>query len=57
MVVGMSGSGIMKADGIGRVAATVFQKERQVELFDGSRLSASRLGLSTREVEKEKIVL
>jgi glycine/D-amino acid oxidase-like deaminating enzyme len=57
MVVGMSGSGIMKADGIGRVAAAVFEKEREAELFDASRLSVSRLGLSARAVEKEKIVL
>jgi FAD-dependent oxidoreductase domain-containing protein 1 len=57
VVVGMSGSGIMKADGIGRVAAAVFQKDNVAELFGGAGLSASRLGLTNRAVEKETLIL
>jgi FAD-dependent oxidoreductase domain-containing protein 1 len=57
IVVGMSGSGIMKADAIGRVATALLQKEKEARLFNGFGLSVSRLGLKARAVEKEMVVL
>ncbi len=56
-VAGMSGSGIMKADAIGRVATAVFEGKDEARLFGGTRILSSRLGLTKRAVEKEKFVL
>jgi len=56
-IVGMSGSGIMKADAIGRVVAAAFNRREWATLFDGSRLMVSRLGLRDRAVGKEEFVL
>ncbi len=56
-VTGMSGSGIMKADAIGRVATAVFEGKDEATLFGGTRIISSRLGLTKRVVEKEKFVL
>jgi glycine/D-amino acid oxidase-like deaminating enzyme len=57
LVAGMSGSGIMKADAIGRVAAAVFRGEEKAELYEGSTLMVSRLGLTDRAIGKEELVL
>jgi FAD-dependent oxidoreductase domain-containing protein 1 len=57
VVAGMSGSGIMKADAIGRTAASAMSDEEKAELFDGSKLMVSRLGLTNRAITKEAFVL
>jgi FAD-dependent oxidoreductase domain-containing protein 1 len=57
LIAGMSGSGIMKAEATGRIAATLFGGEEEAELFGGSRLNVSRLGLTNRAVGKEVFVL
>jgi glycine/D-amino acid oxidase-like deaminating enzyme len=57
IVTGMSGSGIMKADGIGRVAAAVLQGRSETTLFDGRKLQTSRIGLKNRSVGREELVL
>jgi len=57
LATGMSGSGIMKADAVGRVAAAVFKDESEAVLFGDRRISASRVGLTNRSVGKEEFVL
>jgi glycine/D-amino acid oxidase-like deaminating enzyme len=57
VVVGSSGSGIMKSDSIGRVAAAVRLGERDSELFDGRRVAVADLGVDARKVEREMLVI
>jgi glycine/D-amino acid oxidase-like deaminating enzyme len=56
-VVGASGSGIMKSDSIGRVAAAVHLEEPTAELFDGQRVQVSDLGIHDRRVEPERLII
>ena len=57
VVVGSSGSGIMKSDSIGRVAAAVRLGEKEAELFDGRRLEVADLGVERRNVERERLII
>jgi len=57
LVVGPSGSGIIKADAIGRVAAALYMNEEYAELFGGRFFKVSDLGVENRNVEKESFVL
>jgi glycine/D-amino acid oxidase-like deaminating enzyme len=57
IVAGLSGSGIMKADAVGRMAAAVYDGQEEAILFGDKRISTSRLGLTNRSVEKEKFVI
>jgi glycine/D-amino acid oxidase-like deaminating enzyme len=57
MVCGLSGSGIMKADAVGRVAAAVFEEREQATLFGDLTIDTSRLGLRKRAAEKEMMLL
>ena len=57
VVVGSSGSGIMKSDSIGRVAAAVHLGERDAELFDGRRFAVADLGIEARNVERETLII
>jgi glycine/D-amino acid oxidase-like deaminating enzyme len=52
-----SGSGIMKADAIGRIATALFKNEEYAILFGGSKFKVSRLGLEKRDVDKEDFVI
>lgn len=54
---GTSGSGIMKADAIGRITASKVLGSRKAELFDGSKIKVSDLSLRNRCVEMEKFVI
>ncbi len=56
-VSGTSGSGIMKADAIGRVAAGRLLDEKRVELADGTSFLVNRLSLRERAVENEKFII
>lgn len=56
-VGGTSGSGIMKADAVGRIAAAELQGHKEAILADGSRFKVSRLSLRDREVEKEELII
>ncbi len=56
-VGGGSGSGIMKADSLGRAAAGLFYGRQQVELADGSLLTVADLGLSGRDLPPEEFVI
>ncbi len=56
-VSGTSGSGIMKADAIGRIAAASVQGREEAILANGVKFKASRLSLRRREVEKEELII
>ncbi|MCL5804062.1 MAG: FAD-binding oxidoreductase [Candidatus Thermoplasmatota archaeon] len=52
-----SGSGIMKADAIGRVTASLYMGKERVKLFDNSEVNAADLGVETRRVPRENLVI
>ncbi len=56
VVGGASGSGIMKADSLGRVAAGLFYGRDQVELADGSSLAVAAIALG-RSLPPEEFVI
>ncbi len=56
-VGGTSGSGIMKADAVGRIAAAGLQGHEEAVLADGTRFAVSRLSLRNRAVEKEDLII
>ena len=55
MAVGMSGSGLMKSDAVGRVATAIFEGKEEATLFGDGRISTSQLGLTNRSVGKEEL--
>ncbi len=57
VVGGTSGSGIMKADAVGRIAAALYAGEEYATLFGGEKFKASNLGLEERKVEPEKLII
>ena len=57
LVGGASGSGVMKGDSIGRVAAGLFHGRAEVELGDGSYLKVKDLGLVDRDHQPEEFVI
>jgi FAD-dependent oxidoreductase domain-containing protein 1 len=57
VVGGGSGSGIMKADAIGRIATAVYAGQEYATLFGGRQFRVSDLGLKQRRVEHEKLVI
>jgi len=57
LVGGDSGSGIMKADSIGRVAAGLYSDKREVELGDDKFFLVEELGLEKRALEKEEFII
>jgi len=57
VAVGSSGSGIMKSDSIGRVAAAVHAGNVEAKLFDGTRVRVANLGVRSRNVEEEKLII
>jgi glycine/D-amino acid oxidase-like deaminating enzyme len=52
-----SGSGIMKCDAIGRIAAALHSGEEEAELFGGRRFRVSDLGIHHRRVERETLII
>ena len=52
-----SGSGIMKCDAIGRIAAALYAGEAEAELYGGHRFRVADLGVSARSVEKETFII
>lgn len=52
-----SGSGIMKCDAIGRIAAALYSGEAEAELYGGHRFRVADLGISDRSVEKETFII
>jgi glycine/D-amino acid oxidase-like deaminating enzyme len=57
MAAGASGSGIMKADAIGRVVAAACEKKDIAVLYGGKHFRVARLGIETRDVEHEDFVI
>ncbi|MGA1792678.1 MAG: NAD(P)/FAD-dependent oxidoreductase [Thermoplasmatota archaeon] len=54
---GTSGSGIMKADGIGRLTASKVLGLKDADLYDGSMIKVADLSLRERSVEMERFVI
>jgi len=57
VVGGASGSGIMKADAIGRIATALYRGEEQAILYGDRKFKVSDLGLKNRHVEAERLVI
>jgi len=57
VVGGASGSGITKADAIGRIAAAVYSGEDYAYLYGDRRFRVSDLGLKERHIEPEGLIL
>ena len=57
LATGMSGSGIMKADAVGRMAAAITEGKPEAKLFGDQKISTLRLGLTNRAVPKEEFVI
>jgi glycine/D-amino acid oxidase-like deaminating enzyme len=57
LVGGASGSGVMKADSIGRVAAGLHSDKNEVELGDGSFFKVADMRLEGRELPPEEFVI
>ncbi len=54
---GASGSGILKADAMGRIAAALFNGEEYAYLHGDKKFKVSDLGIKNRSVEPEKLVI
>jgi glycine/D-amino acid oxidase-like deaminating enzyme len=57
VVGGASGSGILKADAIGRIATALFNGEEYATLYGGRKFKVSDLGLKNRHIETEKLTI
>jgi glycine/D-amino acid oxidase-like deaminating enzyme len=57
VVGGASGSGIMKADALGRIAAALYFGEEYALLYGDRAFKVSDLGLKNRNIEPEKLVI
>ncbi|MFA5771437.1 MAG: FAD-binding oxidoreductase [Thermoplasmata archaeon] len=55
--VGTSGSGIMKADAIGRITAALYAGKEYADLYGGKKFKVTDLGIHQRNVEKERFIL
>lgn len=52
-----SGSGIMKCDALGRIAAALYLGEDEAELYGGRRFRVANLGVRSRRVEREEFII
>ncbi|MGY5880420.1 MAG: FAD-binding oxidoreductase [Candidatus Thorarchaeota archaeon] len=57
VVNGASGSGIMKADALGRIADALYRGEKEAELYGGKKVSSTMLSIKDRKVEVESVVI
>jgi glycine/D-amino acid oxidase-like deaminating enzyme len=59
VVGGDSGSGVMKADSLGRIVDAVYRggEGADAELYDGTFFKASKIGFRSRDVERETWLL
>ena len=57
VVGGGSGSGIMKADAVGRIAAAVYADEAYAFLYGDKAFKVADLSLKNRKVEPEKLLI
>ncbi len=54
---GASGSGILKADSIGRIAASLYNGEEYALLYGDRKFKVSDLGIKNRNIEPERLVI
>ncbi len=54
---GASGSGIMKADAIARIADALYRGMPEAELFGGKKIPSEALSIKKRKVETENVVI
>ena len=57
IVSGCSGSGIMKADAIGRIVDALYRGKEKAELYGNMKFKVSDLGVEKRNVENEEFVI
>ena len=57
VVNGASGSGIMKADAMARIADALYRGEPEAELFGGKKIPSSTLSIRDRDVEVESVII
>ncbi|TFF91524.1 FAD-binding oxidoreductase [Candidatus Thorarchaeota archaeon] len=57
VVNGPSGSGIMKADAMARIADALYRGEPEAELFGGKKCPSNMLSIKDRDVEIESVVI
>lgn len=57
VVNGASGSGIMKADAMGRIADALYRGESEAELFGGKKIPSTTLSIKDRDVEVESVII
>lgn len=57
VVGGASGSGILKADAIGRIATALYNGEEYAFLYGDKKFKVAELGIKNRNVEPEKLVI
>jgi FAD-dependent oxidoreductase domain-containing protein 1 len=57
IVGGASGSGILKADAIGRIATALYKGEEYALLYGDRKFKVSDLGIKNRSVEPERLVI
>ena len=57
VVNGASGSGIMKADAMGRIADALYRGQPEAELFGGKKCPSTMLSIKDRDVEVESVVI
>ncbi|MFX0097713.1 MAG: NAD(P)/FAD-dependent oxidoreductase [Candidatus Hodarchaeota archaeon] len=57
IVTGASGSGILKADSIGRITAALYGEEEYAELFGARRFKVSDLSIKERNVKRERFII
>jgi FAD-dependent oxidoreductase domain-containing protein 1 len=56
-VSGTSGSGIMKADALGRITASKVLEQEISILYDGREFKVSDLSLNDRKIERERLII
>jgi FAD-dependent oxidoreductase domain-containing protein 1 len=57
VVNGASGSGIMKADALGRIADALYRGEPEAELYGGKKIPSNTLSIKDRDVEVESVII
>ena len=57
VVNGTSGSGIMKADAVGRIADALYRGQQEAELFGGKKIPSNCLSIKERKVEIESVII
>jgi FAD-dependent oxidoreductase domain-containing protein 1 len=57
IVAGLSGSGIMKADAVGRIASALHDGKENAMLYGNRKIEVRKLGVSERDIDPERFVL